>query len=102
MFLLLASLLAADALRAEDRVDADVPDVPHKWLSFSGFADVETAYLCRGFVWDTHPFSSQYADGTLNLGPFGRFSGYAWSMLSWSPASHVCDIHYRFSEIDYH
>ena len=100
-FFLLASLMVSGALRAEDRVEASVPEEPHKWLSFSGFADVETAYLCRGFVWDTHPFSSQYADGTIDFGTFGRFSGYAWSMLSWSPASHVCDIHYRFSEIDY-
>ena len=76
-FFLLASLMAAGTLRAEDRVETVVPEDPHKWLSFSGFADVETAYLCRGFVWDQHPFSSQYADGTLDLGTFGRFSGYA-------------------------
>ena len=73
-----------------------------KWLSFSGYVDVETALLCRGFVWDQHPFSVQYADGTIDLGVFGRVSGYVWNMLSWSPASHVWNhLHYRYNEVDY-
>ena len=70
-------------------------------FSMSAFADLESAYLCRGFVWDTHLLSSQYADGTMDLGPFGRISAYAWSMLSKSPASHADGQSCRFSEIDY-
>ena len=101
---ILALCATACALRAENEESTNeelLAKKPDKMFSMSAFADLESAYLCRGFVWDTHLLSSQYADGTMDLGPFGRFSAYAWSMLSKSPASHADGQSCRFSEIDY-
>ena len=101
---ILAFCATAGVLHAENEESTNeelLAKKPDKMFSMSAFADLESAYLCRGFVWDTHLLSSQYADGTMDLGPFGRFSAYAWSMLSKSPASHADGQSCRFSEIDY-
>lgn len=72
-----------------------------KWLSFSASADIETAYLCRGIVWDTHPIATHYFDLDFDSGVVGRFGGYVWDMLAKSPASHADGQSYRLNEIDY-
>ena len=101
----MAALAAALPVRADDVVATEAADMaserPHKWFSLSAYADVETALLCRGLVWDTHPFSVQYVDGAIDLNRFGRFSAYTWNMLAWSPVSHSGTWRYRYSEIDY-
>ncbi len=28
----------------------------HKWFSFKAYADIETAYVCRGYVWDARHY----------------------------------------------
>ena len=70
-------------------------------LSVNAFADVETAFLCRGFVWDTHPISTQYLDLDFDGAPVGRFGAYTWGLLQKSPASHADGQSYRCNEIDY-
>ena len=100
-----AAFAAVLSACADDVVAAEAAEMstakPHKWLSFNAYADFETALLCRGFVWDTHPFSVQYAEGDIDLDRFGRFSAYTWNMLAWSPVSHSGTWRYRYSEIDY-
>ncbi len=101
---LAAAIAAVSHVRAVDTVteeSTETGEAPHKWLSFSAFVDVETAYVCRGFVFDTHPFAAQYVDGTANLGPFGRFSAYTWNLTSWSSVSHSGTWRYRPNETDY-
>lgn len=39
------------------------------------FADVETGYICRGYVWDTRPYSAQYADAVVDFDAFARDRG---------------------------
>lgn len=45
-----------------------------KWLSLHAYADVESAYICRGYVWNVRPYSAQFVDGEIDLGAFGRFA----------------------------
>lgn len=70
-------------------------------ISVSAYADVETAFLCRGFVWGTHPIFTQNVDLDFDSGAFGRFGGYVWNLLSKSQASHADGQSYRFNETDY-
>lgn len=72
-----------------------------KWLSFSASADIETSYLCRGIVWDTHPIATHCFDLDFDSGVVGRFGGYVWDMLAKSPSSHADGQSYRCNEIDY-
>ena len=49
---------AACSLFAEDVIAdeaAELIPTEHKLFSFNAFADVETAYICRGYIWDTRP-----------------------------------------------
>ena len=88
------ALFATMALMAED-------DDLARRISVNAFADVETAFLCRGFVWDTHPISTQYLDFDFDAAPVGHFSAYTWGLLQKSPASHADGQSYRCNEIDY-
>ena len=45
-------------------------------LSLHAFADVESAYICRGYVWSTRPYSAQFADAELSLGDFGSVDAF--------------------------
>ena len=58
-------------------------------LSFSAFADIESAYWARGAIVDKRPFSAQYADLSVDLDPFGRVGGYAWSCANLPTSSAV-------------
>ena len=44
-------------------------DMPE--LSFNGSAEVRSAYLSRGKVVDSRPFSAQFADGRIGLWGWG-------------------------------
>ena len=45
-------------------------------VSFSASADVETAYICRGYVWDSRPYSAQEASAEVGFGPFGSVAAF--------------------------
>lgn len=100
-----AEALATDettevAFEQEDAA-AEVEEPSHKWLSLHAYADIETAYICRGYVWDKRPFSAMFVDGELNLREFGRIDGYAWSMSALSSKGHSTSMRNAFNEVDY-
>ena len=96
---------AANALFAEDVVadeTAESKPAEHKLLSFNAFADIETAYVCRGHVWDTRPYSAQYAALELDLEKFGILEPSVWTQSAMSnkgTSSHMS--HYAYAEADY-
>ena len=53
-------------------------------IHFSMYADLESAYWMRGVIADTRPYSSQFADMTLDLSPVGRVGAFVWSASSTS------------------
>lgn len=73
----------------------------HKWLSLHAYADIESAYVCRGFVWDSRPCAAQFIDGELNLGDYGRFDGYVWTISALSSKGHSTSMRNAFNEVDY-
>ena len=80
----------------------DVSFVERKWLSFHAFADVETAYISRGYIWDTRPYSAQYADTLLDFGQFGRAEASVWSYSAMSSSGTSDKMsRYAYAEIDY-
>jgi len=70
-------------------------------LSFSAFADIESAYWARGAIVDKRPFSAQYADLSVDLDPFGRIGGYAWSVSSLSKSGQSATRRNAYNEVDY-
>ena len=58
------------------------------FLSFNAYADVESAYICRGYVWDTRPYSAQYAGVNADLAPFGIVEPSVWTYSAMSPDGH--------------
>ena len=70
-------------------------------LSFSAFADIESAYWARGAIVDKRPFSAQYADLSVDLDPFGRVGGYAWSVSSLSKSGQSATRRNAYNEVDY-
>ena len=96
---------AANALFAEDVVadeTAESTPAEHKLLSFNAFADIETAYVCRGHVWDTRPYSAQYAALEVDLEKFGILEPSVWTQSAMSnkgTSSHMS--HYAYAEADY-
>ena len=101
LFAILSAAVAAPSITAAATNEAVVAESQRKWISGSASADVETAFLCRGFVWDKHPISTQYADVEFDAGPAGRLSAYTWGLLQKSHASHADGQSYRCNEIDY-
>ena len=51
----IAAAKAEDAI-ADEAEEKEVSSAERKWFSFHAFADVETAYICRGYIWDTRPY----------------------------------------------
>lgn len=71
-------------------------------FSFNAYADVETAYICRGYVWDTRPFSSQYAAVEVDLDPVGAIEPSIWTYSPMSSSGHSDAMtRYAYAEIDY-
>lgn len=97
--LLVAALTAATALAAED------PSGDRDWssrFSFNAYADVETAYICRGFVFDARPYSAQYAAAAVDLSPFGIVEPSVWTYSPMSSGGQSSSMrHYAYAEVDY-
>ena len=72
-----------------------------EWVSLNAFAEIQSAYLARGVVVDSHPFSAQFVNGEVNLGDFGHFGGYAWSVTSLSGTGQGAPKRNAYNEVDY-
>ena len=73
-----------------------------KWLSIRALADIETAYICRGYVWDSRPYSAQSVDGEADFGAYGRLVASVWTMSALSGSGHSDDMgRYAYAEVDY-
>ena len=71
-------------------------------FSLHAFADVESAYICRGYVWDARPYSAQFVDGEIDIGAFGRVDAFVWTMSAMSGSGHSDAMsRYAYAEADY-
>ncbi len=110
---LIAIVLAAAALGARAADEAPVSAAPPapaqagegaallRRLHLHAYADIETAYVCRGYVWDSCPYSAQYASGEIDFGAFGSFDAYVWTMSSMTSKGHSTPTRNAYNEIDY-
>lgn len=90
----LLAIAAATALKAEVGL-ADR-------FSFNASADIETAYICRGYVWDTRPFSVQDASVGVDLAPAGIVEATVWTYSPMSSSGQSSELtHYAYAEADY-
>ena len=97
-----ASPLFADDVVAEETAEASFASDALSRLSFSAYADIETAYICRGFIWDTRPYSAQYAALAADLDAFGQLEASVWSMSAMSSSGHSAGMtRYAYAEVDY-
>ena len=96
---------AAGAAFAEDIIadeEAEKEPSAHKWLSFHALADIETAYICRGYIWDTRPYSAQSVDAVVDFDKFGRTEATVWTYSAMSSKGTSADMsRYAYPEIDY-
>ena len=91
-----------DAIAATEREPEPLTEEGRKWLSVHAMADIESAYICRGYIWDTRPYSAQEITGEADFGDLGRVSATAWSMSSLSGSGNSSSIsRYAYAEIDY-
>ena len=71
-------------------------------VSFSASADVETAYICRGYVWDSRPYSAQEASAEVGFGPFGSVAASIWTYSAMARGGHSAEMdRYAYAEADY-
>ena len=71
-------------------------------FSLHAFADVESAYICRGYIWDVRPYSAQYVDGELSLDDFGAIDASVWTMSAMSGSGNSARMsRYAYAEADY-
>ena len=70
-------------------------------LSFSVFADIESAYWARGAIVDKHPFSAQFVGTKIDLDPVGSLGCYAWSVSSLSREGQSAARRNFYNEVDY-
>lgn len=93
---------AAENDREEnDSLPVEEPALQRKWFSAGAFADVKTAYIARGKVIDSNPYSAQCASGSFLLGDFGRVGAYAWSVSSLTGSGQSGRKRYAYNEVDY-
>ena len=93
------SLFAEDVIADEA---AELIPAEHKLLSFNAFADIETAYICRGHVWDTRPYSAQYAAAEADLEKFGILEASVWTQSAMSDKGTSAQMgRYAYAEADY-
>ena len=99
--------LSFTGLKAEDVIADEESELARKsegrkWVSLNAFADVETAYICRGYIWDVRPYAAQYADTSVDLGPFGIVEASIWTYSALSPSGHSARMsRYAYAEADY-
>ena len=92
---------AEDAI-ANEAEEMEAEESGHKWLSLHAFADVETAYVCRGYIWDARPYSAQYADTVVDFDKFGRAEAAVWTYSAMSSSGTSASMsRYAYAEIDY-
>jgi len=70
-------------------------------LTFNAYTDIESAYICRGYVWDSKPFNAQYADIGFDAGAFGHLEGYVWAMNALTSRGHSTSMRNAYNEVDY-
>ena len=100
-FLAAGVAFAEDAI-ADEVVESEAEESGHKWFSFHAFADIETAYVCRGYIWDTRPYSAQYADTVVDFDKFGRAEAAVWTYSAMSSSGTSASMsRYAYAEIDY-
>ena len=93
------SLFAEDVIADEA---AELIPTEHKLFSFNAFADVETAYICRGYIWDTRPYSAQYAAAAADLEKFGILEASVWTQSAMSGDGTSSEMsRYAYAEADY-
>ena len=96
---------AASPLFAEDVIADEATELiptEHKLFSFNAFADIETAYTCRGHVWDTRPYSAQYAAAEADLEKFGILEASIWTQSAMSGDGTSSRMsRYAYAEADY-
>lgn len=97
----LATFAACAGEDAERSVGTNFVDRARKWVSFSAFAEIQSAYLARGMVVDARPFSAQFVDGEVMLGDFGHIGGHAWSVTSLSGKGQGAAKRNAYNEVDY-
>ena len=94
--------LSAAADESEEEEDSSLVDELASRVSISASADVETAYICRGYVWDTRPFSVQDVSLGVDLGPFGTPEATIWTYSPMSSGGQSGSLsHYAYAEVDY-
>ena len=93
-------LLASSAVAAEEE-SVNLVSETCKRITVSAFADIESAYWARGAIVDKRPFSAQYVDLSVDLDPFGRIGGYAWSVSSLSKSGQSATRRNAYNEVDY-
>ena len=92
----------ADDVIAEGVAEQELSTHGRKWFSFSAYADVESAYVCRGYVWDTRPYSAQYAAGEIDLDMFGKVEASVWTQSAMSDKGTSANMsRYAYAEADY-
>jgi len=93
----------ADAISGTEREPAELTEAPgRQWFHVSAMADIESAYICRGYIWDARPYSAQEVSGMADFEDFGRFSATAWSMSSLSHSGNSSSqSRYAYAEVDY-
>ena len=104
-----AETLAEDAISYEaadetvrEAVEEVEDDGDHKWFSIHAYADIESAYISRGYVWDSKPYSAQFVDGEINLGEFGSLDASVWTMSALSDNGNSAAMRrYAYAEADY-
>ena len=95
-------VVASKAETAESAAEASSDDGWASRFSFNAFADVETAYICRGAVYDTRPFSAQYAAVAADLAPFGVVEPSVWTYSAMSSSGQSAEMsRYAYAEVDY-
>ena len=102
--LMAAALAAASAVAddGEQTEDNAVVDELARRVSIRASADVETAYICRGYVWDTRPFSAQDVSLGVDLDPFGMPEATVWTYSPMSSSGHSDSMtRYAYAEVDY-
>ena len=70
-------------------------------VSFSAYADIESAYYARGAIVDKRPFSAQFAAASVAVCDGVRIGGYAWSVSSLSQSGQSAKRRYAYNEADY-
>ena len=98
--------LAAEAEVGEPAVEpaaeTETAAPGRKWLSLSAYADIETAYVCRGYIWDTRPYSAQSAAAAVDLDMFGIVEASVWTQSAMSDKGTSSKMsRYAYAEADY-